>query len=114
VRPGVSSSSTKSFRSFRLCISDVINLHSSGVAGCKDIPAKQFFIFSQTTLLQNCRALVTAARAGFMLCNVQARVGFKCRRDPIRNIALTPYKQAIFLQLRVIKNSLVHYEIGAK
>jgi hypothetical protein len=44
VRPGVSSSSTKSSRSFRLCISDVINLHSSGVAGCKDIPAKQFFI----------------------------------------------------------------------
>jgi hypothetical protein len=98
----------------RLCISDMINLHSSGVAGCKDIPAKQFFIFSQTTLLQNCRALVTVARADFMLCNVQARVGFKCRRDPIRDSTLNPYKQAIFLQLRVIKNSLVHYEIGAK
>jgi hypothetical protein len=52
--------------------------------------------------------------AGFMLCNTQARAGFKCWRDPIRNIALNPYKHAIFLQLRVIKNSLVHYEIGAK
>jgi hypothetical protein len=28
----------------RSCISDLIKLHSSGVAGCKDIPAKQFFI----------------------------------------------------------------------
>jgi hypothetical protein len=26
------------------------------------------------------------AAAGFMPSNLQARVGFKCRRDPIRNI----------------------------
>jgi hypothetical protein len=54
------------------------------------------------------------AAAGFMPPNLQGRVGFECRLDHIRNIALNPYKQAIFLQLRVIKNSLVHYEIGAK
>jgi hypothetical protein len=54
------------------------------------------------------------AAAGFMPPNLQARVGFKCRRDPIRNVALNPYKQAILLQQRVIKNPLVHYGIGAK
>jgi hypothetical protein len=42
------------------------------------------------------------AAAGFILCNMQARVGLKCRRDPIRNIALNRYKQATVLQQRVI------------
>jgi hypothetical protein len=54
------------------------------------------------------------AALGFLPCNMQARAGFKCRRDPIRNIALNPYKQAIVLQLRVIKNALVHYGSGAR
>jgi hypothetical protein len=73
VRPGVSFSSTKSFRSFRLCISDLINLHSSGVAGCKDIPAKQCVIFFRPTILQNCLAVVTEWRPA--LCSATRRPG---------------------------------------
>ena len=37
-------------------------LHASGVGGCKDMPAQQFFIFSQLTLLQNCPAIMPARR----------------------------------------------------
>jgi hypothetical protein len=32
-------------QSFSCCISDRINLHLSGVVGCKDMAAQQFFIF---------------------------------------------------------------------
>jgi hypothetical protein len=35
--------------SLHLCISDATNLHSSDVSGCKDMPAQQFFIFTELT-----------------------------------------------------------------
>jgi hypothetical protein len=54
--------------SFRRCISDAINLHSSRVSGCKDTPAQQLFIFSQLTLPQNCPAVVAARQS---LCALQ-------------------------------------------
>jgi hypothetical protein len=54
------------------------------------------------------------AAAGFMPCNMQGRVGFKCRRDPIRIIALNPYKLAISVQRCLIKNLLVRCGIGAR
>jgi hypothetical protein len=49
------------------------------------------------------------AAAGFYALQYAGPGKFKCRRDPIRNIVLNPYKQAILLRQRVIKNSLVHY-----
>jgi len=39
-----------------------------GVAGCKDMPAQQFFIFSQLTLLQDCPAVMAAWQ---QLCALQ-------------------------------------------
>jgi hypothetical protein len=45
----------------------MINLHSQGFTGCKDMPAQQFFIFSQLTLLQNCRAVYGRAAAALSL-----------------------------------------------
>lgn len=56
----------------------------SGLAGCKHIPAKQFFCFSQPV--------------SFVPCNIQPE-----------NIGLNPYKRAIFLYLRTIKYFLAHH-----
>jgi hypothetical protein len=64
-----------------LCISDQINMHLAGVAGCKDMAAQQFFIF-----------LIS----GFVRCAIQIRAGFNGATFLPGNIALNPYKQAIF------------------
>jgi hypothetical protein len=53
------------------------------------------------------------AAAGFMACNMQARTGFKCQYDFSRKIGLNHYKPTILLHQHTIKNSLVHYGIGA-
>jgi hypothetical protein len=76
----------------------MINLHSQGSTGCKDMPAQQFFIFSQLTLLQNCRAVY--GRAAAALCAAATcRLGRRSNACtiPIRNIALNPHKQVISL-----------------
>jgi hypothetical protein len=72
------------------------------------------FYFLSTDPLAKLSGGCDRAAVGFMPCNMQARAGFKCRRDPTRNIALNPYKQATCLQLRVIKNALVHYGSDAR
>jgi hypothetical protein len=63
------------------------------------MPAQQFFIFSQPNLLQNCPARLWPREQS--LCALQharGQAAFKCGRDPVRKIALNPYKLAILLQ----------------
>jgi hypothetical protein len=49
--------------------------------GCKDMAAQRFFIF---------------LTSGFVRCAIQSRAGFNGGTFPLGNVALTPYKQAIF------------------
>jgi hypothetical protein len=66
--------------------------------GCKDIPARQVFIYSQPPLLQSCPTAMAAQQSLCALQHIRARAGFKCGRDPVRKIALIPHKQAISIQ----------------
>jgi hypothetical protein len=73
-----------------------MSLHSSNAAGCKDMLAQQFFIFSQPTLLQTAvRRLWPREQLLCALQQARCQAVFKCRRDPDRKIALNPYKLAI-------------------
>jgi hypothetical protein len=68
------------------------------------MPAQQFFIFSQPTLLQTTvRRLWPREQLLCALQHARCQAVFKCRRDPDRKIALNPYKLAISLQRCLIK-----------
>jgi hypothetical protein len=80
-------------------IPGTVKLHPSVVAGRKDTPAIQSFIFSQPT--------------GVARCNTRDRAGFEGATSLLGNAALNPYKQAIVLHGRVIISPLVRYGILA-
>jgi hypothetical protein len=68
------------------------------------MPAQQFFIFSQPTLLQTTVQRLWPREQ--LLCALQqarCQAEFKCGRDPDRKIALNPYKMTISLQWCLIK-----------
>jgi hypothetical protein len=62
-------------------MSDPINLHLPGVVGCKDMAAQRFFI---------------SLTIGFVRCAIQSLAWFNGAMLPPGNMALNPYKQAIF------------------
>jgi hypothetical protein len=86
-------------RAQRQCMSDGFNLHWSSVASCKDMAAKQSFCFISTCIL--------------CLATCGSRANRNAGTKTLGNIALNPYKQAIFLHQCVIKILLVQYGIGA-
>jgi hypothetical protein len=68
------------------------------------MPAQQFFIFSQPTLLQTTVRRLWPREQ--LLCapqHARRQAVFKCGRDPDRKIALNPYKRAISLKRCLIK-----------